>query len=318
MVRVSVDLVDTDSGAHLWAEKYDRDIAATSIFALQDDVTDRVVATIADNNGVLVWSMAAGLRDRPIGELSISELILRFFVFLQQVQLEEHARLRDAFERALSREPGHAEGWACLAGLIGQEHMWSANRLPDALERQRQAAQRAVDIDPSCQYGREILAAACYYAGDFEAFRPAAERAIALNPRNGNTSAFMGMLLAYSGDWERGLTIVRRAMALNPQHPSWYHFLPFYEHYRRGADAEALIELKRVNMPEFVWTHICGAAVCGQLGRSAEAESALASLRRLRSAFVDAIQVRELLEHWHRDATLVDRLMDGLRKAGLR
>jgi len=64
---VAVDLIDADNGAHLWAEKYDRDAAATSLFALQDDLTDHIVATVADNNGVLVWSMAAGLRDRPAG-----------------------------------------------------------------------------------------------------------------------------------------------------------------------------------------------------------------------------------------------------------
>ena len=77
----------------------------------------RLLATVADGNGVLVWSMAAGLRERPINELSMSELILRMFVYLQQVRLDEHARLRSAFEGALSREPGHQDGWVAGAAI---------------------------------------------------------------------------------------------------------------------------------------------------------------------------------------------------------
>jgi hypothetical protein len=317
MIRVSVDLVDAETGVHLWAEKYDREFATASVFALQDDLTDRVVATVADSSGVLVRSMANPLRERAVSELSLSELMLRFMAYVYQVRLDEHARLRDAIARALSREPANAEGWACLAALCGHEHMWSANPLPQPLERQREAAERAVDIDPTCQYGWENLAGARHFGRDAEGFRSAADRALALNPRNANTSAFLGTLLAFAGDWDRGLTIVKRAMTLNPQHPGWYHFAWFYDQYRQGNDAEASAHLKRVNMPEFLWTHLTMAAVSGQLGRQADARAALAALRKLTPGPLDAARVRKDFEHWQRDEGLIDRLMDGLRKAGL-
>jgi len=74
-VRVSVRLVDAETGSHLWAENYDRDLGEGT-FALQDDIASRVVATVADDSGVLVRSMAVTLKDRPIEELSVTELAL--------------------------------------------------------------------------------------------------------------------------------------------------------------------------------------------------------------------------------------------------
>src|SRR5262245_24930280 len=80
--RTSVRLVDAETGAHLWAETYDRSLSL-GVFELQDDLTTRVVATVADSDGVLVRSMARVLRERPVEELTLDELVLRYFGFTQ-------------------------------------------------------------------------------------------------------------------------------------------------------------------------------------------------------------------------------------------
>jgi serine/threonine protein kinase len=221
-VRVSIQLLDASTGTHLWAETYDRDLAGAGSLAAQDDVTDRVVATVADPFGVLVRSMALALRDRPLEELTASELVLRFFAYWPQARPDEHARLRSALERQLEREPAHAEAWAYLSVLYGQEHYHRFNPRPDPLGRARQAAQRAVEIDPTSQMAWEALAEASYHARDPGTFRTAAERAVALNPRNSSVVALAAMHMACGGDWDRGAELTRRAMALNPHHPGWY------------------------------------------------------------------------------------------------
>ena len=121
-LRVSVQLVDAATGTHMWAETYDRDLAEAGIFKLQDDITDRVVATVADPYGILVRSMALAVRDRQIEELSARELTLRCVAYWHHIRPDEHARLRTALERTLEREPAHAEARACLSRLYSQEH----------------------------------------------------------------------------------------------------------------------------------------------------------------------------------------------------
>ena len=116
-IRVSVQLLDAATGAHLWAERFDRDLGVTDIFAAQDELTDRIVATVADPFGVLTRSLGALAKAKPIDTLTAHDCVLRTFAYWQQVRLDEHAELRTALEQALQREPDHAEALACLARL---------------------------------------------------------------------------------------------------------------------------------------------------------------------------------------------------------
>jgi hypothetical protein len=126
--------------------------------------------------------LAASLKDRDTDELTVSELVIRFFGFGQHFRPEEHRRLRAAFERALVSEPGHAQGWACLAILYEQEHSQLLNPLPEPHQRSAEAAERSVELDPTCQAGWRALAALHFFDRDLNGLRVAAERVEALNP----------------------------------------------------------------------------------------------------------------------------------------
>ncbi len=312
-VRVSVQLLDLATGTHMWAEAYDRDLAGAGIFEVQDDVTDRVVATVADPYGVLVRSMALTVRDRPAEELSAPELVLRCSADWHHIRPDEHARLRAALERTLEREPAHAEAWACLSRLCSQEHEFRLNPRPDSVERARTAARRAVEIDPTCQLGWETLAESSYFARDLEAFRHAADRAMALNPRNTSALAFMGVLISHGGEWDRGVAIVQRSMELNPHHPGWYLFPRFFDHYRKREFEQALATAKRMNMPEDFWTHAVTAAASGRLGRKEDARAALDALGSLMPGYRE--ELGPTLGLWILDAAVVEQVMEGLATA---
>ena len=79
------------------------------------------MATVGDTSGVLARALAGSLKDRDADALTAGELVMRFFGYVQRFGPEEHRRLRAGFERALVDEPGHAQGWACLAILYEQE-----------------------------------------------------------------------------------------------------------------------------------------------------------------------------------------------------
>jgi TolB-like protein/cytochrome c-type biogenesis protein CcmH/NrfG len=322
-IRVSAQLMDAASGTQLWAEAYDREIvdrqsSDAGTFQVQDDLTDHIVTTVADGYGVLVRSMAAPTRDRKVEELSASELVLRHYAFMQQISPQEHAVLRAGLERALEREPNHANAWACLSNLYQLEYFDRFNPREKPLERAREAAWRAVKIDPACQTGWKELASVHFFSRDFTAFRETAERAMSLNPRDGTTLAWMAIMIAFSGDWERGVALTQRAIELNRHHPGWYHNVAFHHHYRKGEYEAALQAAKRINMPEFHWMHLATAASYGMLGRHEEARTAIESLRRYNPTFLDLANVREDVGLWDPDKDEVERLLQGLQKAGLK
>lgn len=313
-LRLNVRLIDTSTSAHMWTETYDRTLGG-DLFALQDDLAGRVVATVGDSQGVLSRSLAASLKDRSPDDMTVSELVLRFYGFAQHFNPDEHRRLRAAFERALTREPGHAQGWACLAFLYEQEHSQRLNPLPNPLQRSAEAANRAVELDSTNQHACRALAVLRFFERDLKSLRVAAERVVALNPLNTTNIAYVGLMLAYAGDWERGLEIIERARDLNPHLPGWVHVVVATYHYRQGAFDKALVEAKRSNLSQFIWTPLSVAVAAGQLGLVADARAALDAIRRHHPAFLDPDNVRALWSTWQWEADLVDRLLEGFAKA---
>jgi serine/threonine protein kinase/Tfp pilus assembly protein PilF len=317
-LRINVQLVEAASGGQLWAETYNRELGDGGPFETLDDVTDRIVATVAGGHGVLVRSMATATREKPLEEASASQLVSRWFTYVLQLKAEEHARLRAAFERVLNREPNHADAWACLSNLYCWEYVHRLNPLEKPMERALEAAWRAVTIDPACQLGWQQLAEAHFFARDYTAFRDAAERAIALNSRNSHTRAYLGLLIAFSGEWDRGLALVQRAMALNPHFPDWCYLPYFYNHYRKGEYETALQVVKRINMPEDPWPQMGIAAACGQLNHQDMARAAIELVRKHQPLYLDLKYYREDAEKWFADTSIVEQLLQGLRKLGLK
>ncbi|HEY0872821.1 MAG TPA: tetratricopeptide repeat protein [Vicinamibacterales bacterium] len=313
-LRLNARLIDTSTSAHMWSETYDRTLGG-DLFALQDDLAWRVVATVGDTQGVLSRALAASLKDRNLDDLTVSELVLRFHGYAQLFIAEEHGQLRAAFERALTREPRHAQGWACLAFLYEQEHSQRLNPLPNSLQRSAEAANRAFEIDSTNQYASRALAALRFFERDLKSLRVAVERVVALNPLNTTTIAYAGLMLAYAGEWERGIEIVERARDLNPHVPGWVHTVTATNYYRQGLFEQALVEAKRSNLSQFIWTPLSVAVAAGQLGLAADARASFDVIRRHHPAFLDPDNVRALWSTWQWETDLVDRLFEGFVKA---
>jgi len=313
-LRLAVQLADTISGAHLWAENYERSFSPETIFELQDDLVPRVVSTVADQYGALVHSMSESLRGRSAGQYSAHEAMLRAFGYWERMTPAEHAEVRDILEAAVAVAPDHSDCLAELAMIYWHEYAFGYNLRSDPLGRARAAAQRAVASAPSSHFAHCALATGLFFQKDYLAFRPAAERALALNRMDSSTAAILGNMIAYAGDWEYGLGVVERAMQLNPHHAGWYHYVAFCDAYRKRDYRGALASALKVNMPAYHWPYVYLAAVYGQLGEQQRARTVLRELDALVPNF--GTIAREEFGKWL-DAELTEHLLDGLRKAGL-
>ena len=313
-LRIATQLVDATSDVNLWAETYERPFRPEGIFELQDDVVPRIVSTVADTHGVLPHTMSEVLRNRNPDQLTPYEAVLRSFAHFQRVNAEEHAAARAGLERAVQQAPGNADCWAMLSMMYKEEHTHGFNLRPDSLGRALAAARRAVEAAPSNHLAYHALAATLFFRRELPAFRNAAERAVALNPMDGFTMAYLGFLIAYAGDWERGCALAEQARGLNPHHAGWYWFPSVLDAYRRSDYRGALDFALKVTMPGFWRTNVALAAAYGQLSELEAARNAVQQLLAVRPDF--AVLAREELGKWW-DAELVEHLIEGLRKAGL-
>jgi TolB-like protein/Tfp pilus assembly protein PilF len=317
-LRVAVQLVDASTGAHLWTETYSRSFSPEAIFELQDDLVPRIVSTVADWYGALPHSMSEAVRLKAPDQLSPYEAVLRGFGYFERIAPEEHAAVRAGLERAVEQAPGNADGWALLSMIYGEEHRFGFNAQPDPLGRSLAVARRAVDAGHANHFAWLALAQALFFRKEFAAFREAAERAITLNPMDGSTLEYLAHLLAFAGDWERGCALAEQARQLNPNHPGWYWAVHFLDAYRKG-DYETARTCIFKNCMRGGGAQLFEAALLtalyGQLGEREAADKLRQSVLAAKADFL--LTIRSEFAKWYLPE-LVEQLMDGLRKAGLK
>ena len=315
-IRVSAQLVDTKTGAQLWAETYNRDLQTSTIFAAQDDVAARIVATVADSYGVLVHSLRDATRQKNDSDLTPAEWQFQYFAYREQITPASHGALRTRLERAAKSDNRPSDLWACLAQVYVDEYAFGfPGNDATSLDRALTAARRGVELDRANQFAMVALAQTHFFRQDLAAFGPAAERAMALNPLNTDAVGILGLQIVHTGEFERGTAIVRRAMELNANHAGWMHFAPLWQHFHNGEYEEALECANRVDVPGLFWPYLVMASACGHLGRRAEAAAAVRDLLALDPEF--AAHARSNVGTWHFASGLMELILEGLRKAGL-
>jgi len=315
MLRVTVQVFDADTGAHVWAETYDRDLTAANIFEIQDEITNQAAATIAGERGILWNADLRAIRDRPTDSLDAYECVLRAIAYQDSSTPEEHYEARNCLERAIETDPSYVSAWYFLAFMYLDESRYGFNPRPKPLERALDAARRAAKLDGNDAGAHEALALVYFHQHDLERFRAEADRAVALNANNAAILANIGAQLVNIGEIDRGSAMIKKAMVLNPKHPGWYYFALSSAEYGKENYDKALGYALRINLPDFYWTQIHLAAAYGQLGRTAEAKVAIDKLLELYPDFAN--NAWDEYRAWNAPEAFIRHGHEGLRKAGL-
>jgi TolB-like protein/class 3 adenylate cyclase/Flp pilus assembly protein TadD len=278
-VRITTQLIDASTGNHIWAERYDRDLA--DIFRVQDEVVRQVVAAIEPN---LEAREILRARAKPTEKLDAYELYLRarpLMIPFTQDALRNAARL---LQEAINIDPDYSDAWAAMA--ICRLHLtfggWDndVNRgYTDALI----AAQQSITADPgnghSLAHAARVLAVA---GGNIDEAVDLANRALHLHPNSAEVQTQCGWVFVVDGNSEKALECCAAARQLNPVDPYWFHTFNVtaaaYIVARRFEDAihwSGRVLASRPDDPVALRFH---AVALTYLGRSAEASSAIAHM----------------------------------------
>jgi adenylate cyclase len=316
-IRVTAQLIDTLSGAHLWAETYERPLTATSVFGVQDEIIERVVATSAEPFGAISRAGIKEAQSKRTDNLTVYDCVLRAREYMSEPTPVLHLQARDCLERATVVDPNYSDAWAWLAIMYRDESVFGFNprSTSDPLGRALEAARRAVVLDRTSAMAHYSLACAYFFRHELEQFAAEAEQTLTLNPNNALVLADFASLLGYLGHLDRSMAMTRKAMALNPHHPTWYYATVFNYHYHKSEYEEALAAALRWNQPEFYWNQVHLAQAYAQLGRTQEARRAVAELLKLYPDFPS--KARHEYGLWNCTKEMTEHELEGLRKAGL-
>jgi adenylate cyclase len=216
-VRVSAQLIDAKTDAHLWAESYDRSL--DDVFAIQSDIAKAIAGQL---HAKLSPSQATALTAAPTHDPEAYDLFLKGEYQERQAESAENRELFDRAEtfyrQALARDPNFALAYARLAYSRMQQH-WFSNRLNSAqLEEVKSNIERALAIAPDLPEAHLALGVYHYWGHlDYDSALKALDRAIELQPSNSDSRTFRAVVYRRRGEWRRSLVESERVLELNPR-----------------------------------------------------------------------------------------------------
>jgi len=308
-VRVTVQLVDSGTGNHLWAERYDRDFV--DILELQDELTRAIVATLP---GRLGRAEEKRLQRKPPSDMAAFDYLLAGKIHHHRGTPEDNAEALRLLDKAIELDPRFAQAYAWKACTLGQAAERGFRAPAEAtLHQAAEQVTKALALDENDVECHRLMCELCMETRRLDQAAVHNERALAMNPNDPRLMAQKGELLTWMGQAEEGAEWVRKALRVDPHGAHSRAHLLGRALFGMRAYAEALEVFRQVRSPRY--SHFVAFAAChAQLGEQARASEQAAAALKLRPDFSTERFVRALP---YREASDRAHLEEALRKAGL-
>ena len=315
-VRISAQLIDGTTGGHVWAERYDRELQ--DIFVVQDEVTNEIVNALKVN---LTRGEQQRTERKGTENLEAYDRYLRGREQFWRLDREVQGQARAMLQRAIELDPEFAAAYSMLSLSYTLEYI---NRWSDSPERSqklaREFAQKAMELDDSHPTPHVAMSLVCMWTRRQDRSIVEAEveveKAIALDPSSAFAYSVYAQTLHYAGRSAEALEKIETAMRLDPHYPDlWLHFLgQIYFMLERYEEAVLALQRRLIRYPETDISRVLLAACYGHLGRINEARTEWSEVFRINPDYSLDYHLKVLP---YDDTADLDRVVDGLRKAGL-
>ena len=328
-VRIDAQLVDAQSGGHVWAARFDRPLG--DIFEIQDEITRKIVDALSVNITERAQTRPAGTRT---ASMAAYDVFLRGLAAYRLNTFEGYQKAIEYFQTALTVDPAFAQAHAAIASAYLATRMYSWTRVEsltspvnvvlsagqhdrELLEKAREHLAAAMGNPTSLAYrsSAEIL----IFENEYDKAIMEMRKAIALDPNDADNYAVLSSVLVWAGQPEAAIEPIERAMRLNPYHPPLYlcHSGSALFSLGRYAEAKDRFERCQSGNPNNLWSYLYLIATYAYLGQDAKAtvqrERASELLRRQGRSLFSVKEVRNRM-HYRYQADLL-RLLVGLHKA---
>jgi TolB-like protein/class 3 adenylate cyclase/Flp pilus assembly protein TadD len=312
-LRITGQLIEGESGNHLWAEKYDRNLE--DVFEVQDEITENIV-------GALEPQMAAAenIRSRRKAEQNVDawDLVIRGLARVGEFSKEASKEALSLFDRAITIDPTYARAYSQKAWTLAWRLHQGWEDVESTLPNCQAAAEKAIHYDPEEPWAYIAWIFIATVTRDAEKMLSSAQKAIELNPNFAIAHSFLGAAYALTGRGPEAFEWIAKARRLSPRdifreefdvHSSFAYFQ--VADYAKAAEYAARAAMPR---PEHVYPHLILAASCAFLGRSLSARSEVDAILRLSPAFSISVADKTCVFVAADDRA---RFLDGLKKAGV-
>lgn len=240
-LRITAELVDAGSGKQVWAERYDRKL--TDVFALQDEVTKRIVQTLA----IKLTAAEAGQMGRSAtNNIAAYESFLRGQEYFAQQTKDGNQLARESFKRAIELDPTYARAYGGMALTLARDFQNGWTHTPnESLDRALDLAKQAVALGEDIPQTYWALGFVHMMRREFESAAAAVEKAISLAPNYADGYGLLALINNNLGKPKEALDLITKAMRLNPHYSFDYPYNLGRAYYLLGRYKEAIEALEK-------------------------------------------------------------------------
>ena len=312
-VRITVQLNDVATGSHIWAERYDRDLA--DVFAVQDQITEAIVAAIEPQ---LYAAEDFRARRKPPNNLDAWDLVMRALSHYWRVTRQDNMVAQALLEKAIAIDPNYGQALSLLATshMFGVHLGWADIR--SAAPVAERAALAAVEADSEDPWAHNALGSVYFSTRRLDDSLAEFELALQLNPNFSLAQGYYGLALSYCGRWQEAHEAAQRAIRLSPRDPSSaiYYGVAAYAQFvgRNYQQAIALAREAIRQRGDLTGAYRVLTVAAGMSGQAEVATAALQELRRAQPNISLAWIANQL--PWKLDADR-EHYLEAFRRAGL-
>jgi TolB-like protein len=311
-IRVTAQLIEAESGSHVWSERYDR--PADHLFEVQSDVSEQIATTLGVYQGAIAEAERRLVRRKAPASLTAYDTYLLAVESKHKVTKEGLFEAERLLRKALEIDPQLARAYVALVDVqCYLIDLGLAPSMEEALSKMMDAGRKAVQLDPND--GKAHLALGFAYAYHRKPELASAEfaRAEALAPSDADVLVLIALSVPMLGQSERAVSLAEKSLKLNPHYPDWYNqalSLVFFfgEQYERSLKYRLLVK------EPFAVDYAFLAMANAYLGRTSDAETAAANVKKLDPTWTAERYLSEAGGYAEKEAAL---FVDGARKAGL-
>jgi adenylate cyclase len=310
-VRINAQLIDSTTGNHLWADRYERSLS--EIFSVQDEIVQKIVAKLA----VKIYAAERSrVMRKPTDNLEAYEFLLRGHNYLLHRTSSEAQKARQMFEEAIALDPQYAYAHVGLGEYYIDTVEYGWTEFSDqALQRAFDLAQKALILDQSNAAAHRLLGSIYAYRAQYDLSISALQKAIELNPNDADSYHTLGWVLLWSGRHDEAISTLKTSIRLDvnslqntPMHLGLVYYLK-----GRYEDAIRSLEKGVIHRPNFLGYHIALAAAYAQSGRIEDARQSAVKVLQLDPFFEIGSYGTAF-----RNSADREKIIEGLQKAGLK
>jgi len=312
-IRITAQLIDAETGHHIWAEKFDRDL--DDIFDIQDEISQKIVSTIQPELSQAELDRASSKKPE---NLTAWDHVLRGMAHTHKCTSEHYEEARREFREAIEIDPEYSDAWPGLAwGYLAHILFKNPDERQDLIEKGLKASERAVELENRSYFAHYVLGVAYTWSEQLQRGISEVEISLELNPCFAQSWMGLGNRLDLSGNAREGIQKMEKGLKLSPKDPYSAVYMTYLARANLSLEKpeiavkwiEEAVKIQPVN-PDIQYRY----AIClAHLDRVEDARAALEKCRRLDPKFLSGRQ------NWqpYSDAERNLRFFAGLARHGL-